>query len=93
MAENQKEEQGKFQGCCEGMPFADMMRKMMEGKHEGKPFNCAEVIDKMMDGKKASSFNCAEMMGKMAAGKEGVPFNCAEMMAKMMGRSAKEDKA
>lgn len=65
MAEEQKETQGKSQGCCAGMPFADMMRKMREGKQEGTPFNCAEIMGKMMEEKKAGSFNCAEMMSKM----------------------------
>ncbi len=64
MAEEQKETQGKSQGC-EGMPFADMMRKMMEGKQEGTPFNCAEIMGKIIEGKKAGSFNCAEMMSRM----------------------------
>ncbi len=47
MAEDQKDTQGKSQGCCEGMPFADMMRKMMEGKKAGS-FNCAEMMSQMM---------------------------------------------
>ncbi len=47
MAANQKNDQKEFKSCCEGMPFADMMRKMMEAKQSGSPFNCAEMMSKM----------------------------------------------
>ncbi len=93
MAENEKTQEKGFGKFCEGMRFADMMRKMMAGKQEGKSFDCAEMIGKMMEAKKTGSLNCAEMMGKMMAGKEGTPFNYSEMMAKMTGRAAKEEEA
>jgi len=48
MAEDQKNTQKGFQYCCEGMPFADMMRKMMAAKKTGRPFNCAEMMSQMM---------------------------------------------
>ena len=48
MAEDQKNVQKEFQSCCEGMPFGDMMRKMMEAKKSGAPFNCAEMMSHMM---------------------------------------------
>jgi len=48
MAEDQKNTQKEFQKFCEGMPFADMMRKMMEAKMTGHPFNCAEMMSHMM---------------------------------------------
>jgi len=48
MAEDQKKTQKEFQGCCEGMPFADMMRKMVEAKKSGSPFDCAEMMSRMM---------------------------------------------
>jgi hypothetical protein len=48
MTEDQKSSQKGFQSCCEGMPFADMMRKMMEAKKSGSPFNCAEMMSRMM---------------------------------------------
>ena len=48
MAEVQKNTQKEFQNFCEGMPFADMMRKMMEAKKTGHPFNCAEMMSQMM---------------------------------------------
>jgi hypothetical protein len=44
----QENTQKEFQGCCEGMPFTDMMRKMMETKKTGHHFNCAEVMSQMM---------------------------------------------
>ena len=48
MAEDQKKTQKEFQSCCEGMPFGDMMRKMMEAKKSGSPFDCAEMMSQMM---------------------------------------------
>ena len=48
MTEEQKKTQEGFQSCCGGMPFADMMRKMMEGKKGGSPFNCAEMMSQIM---------------------------------------------
>ena len=47
MAEDQKNSQKGFQNCCEGMPFGDMMRKMMEAKKSGASFNCEEMISQM----------------------------------------------
>ena len=48
MAEDQKNTQKEFQNFCGGMDFADMMRKMMEAKKAGRPFNCAEMMSQMM---------------------------------------------
>ncbi len=48
MAEDQKNTQKEFQSYRKGMPFADMMRKMMEAKKSGSPFNCAEMLAQMM---------------------------------------------
>jgi len=48
MAEDQKNAPKEFQGCCGGKPFGDMMRKMMEGKKSGSPFDCAEMMSQMM---------------------------------------------
>jgi hypothetical protein len=47
MSEDQKNSEKGFKGCCEGMPFEDMMRKMMEAKNSGTPFNCAEMMSQM----------------------------------------------
>jgi hypothetical protein len=38
----------EFRSCCEGMPFADMMRKMTEAKKAGQPFDCGEMMSRMM---------------------------------------------
>lgn len=48
MAEDQENTQKEFQSCCEGTPFADMMRKMMEAKKAGPPFNCAKMMSQIM---------------------------------------------
>jgi len=45
---DQENTQKQFRGCCEGMPFADMTRKMTEAKKTGHPFNCAEMMSQMM---------------------------------------------
>ena len=45
---DQENTQKEFQACCEGMPFADMMRKMTEAKKTGHPVNCAEMMSQMM---------------------------------------------
>ena len=42
---NTKEE---FFNCCEGMPFAEMMRKMMDREEGCHGFDCAEMMQKMM---------------------------------------------
>ncbi len=47
MAEEQKNAQKEFEGCCQGMPFADMMRKMMEAKKSGSAFNCEDMMSQM----------------------------------------------
>jgi hypothetical protein len=44
-ARNRKEE---TLSCCEGMPFADMMRKMMDQEKRRCGPDCAEMIGKMM---------------------------------------------
>jgi hypothetical protein len=48
MAEDQKNTQKEFKSFCEGMPFADMMQKMVDAKKSGSPFNCAEIMSQMM---------------------------------------------
>ena len=48
MAENQKYTQKEFQDFCEGMDFADMMRKMKEAKETCGSLNCAEMMSQMM---------------------------------------------
>lgn len=46
-AEEQKKTQEGFQSFCGGMPCGEMMRKMLETKTSGQPFNCAEMISRM----------------------------------------------
>ncbi len=48
MAEEQKKTQEEFQTFCGGMPCEDMIRKMLEAKKTGQPFNCAEMMSQMM---------------------------------------------
>jgi len=48
MTEEQKKTQEGFQSFCERMPCGDMMRKMLEAKKSGQPFNCAEMMSRMM---------------------------------------------
>ena len=48
MPEDQKKDQKEFKSCCEGMPFAEMMGKMMEAKKGEAPFNCVEMMSQMM---------------------------------------------
>ncbi len=47
MAEEQKKTENPFESFCQGMPFPEMMRKMMEKKTSGAPFNCAEMMSRM----------------------------------------------
>ncbi len=47
MGESQKNDQKEFKSCCEGMSFADTMRKMMAAEQSGSSFNCAEMMSKM----------------------------------------------
>jgi hypothetical protein len=48
MAEDQKNTQKEFKSFCQGIPFADMMRKMRDAKKSDSPFNCAEMISQMI---------------------------------------------
>ena len=61
--ENSKEE---FFDCCERMPFAEMMRNMMNQRGEELDSHCAEMMQKMMDKDSGCcDFDCSEMMQKM----------------------------
>jgi hypothetical protein len=48
MAEDPQNSQKEFQKFCAGMDFAEIMRKMMEAKKTGHPFDCAEMMSHMM---------------------------------------------
>jgi hypothetical protein len=44
----QKNSKEKPFNCCEGMDFAEMMRKMMDQEGGCHGFDCAEMMQKMM---------------------------------------------
>ncbi len=48
MSDQQKTTKEEFRKCFEGMPFAEMMQKMMAQKGEGFGFDCAEMMAQMM---------------------------------------------
>ena len=48
MADDQKNIPKEFLGCCEGMPFAEMMRKMMEAKKAASSCDCRVMMSRMM---------------------------------------------
>ena len=47
MRDEQKNTKEEALNCCEGMPFAEMMHKMMNQQGEGLGFDCAEIIQKI----------------------------------------------
>ncbi len=72
MAEDPQNTQKKFQKFCEGMDFADLMRKMTEAKKTGLPFNCAGMMSQMMQmccgGQKTKEGSTTETKEKPAPG-------------------------
>ena len=72
MAEDSKKTQKEFQKFCEGMDFADLMRKMMEAKKAGLPLNCAGMMSQMMQmccgGKKTKEGSTPESKENPAPG-------------------------
>lgn len=68
MSDEQKNTKEETLNCCEGMPFAEMMRKMMNQQGEGLGFDCAEMMSQMMEKMRAGGdpmAMCKEMMEKM----------------------------
>jgi hypothetical protein len=66
MTDKQRNTEKEFSSCCEGMPFANMMQKIMNQRGECHDFDCAEMMRKMMDKEEGChDFDCAEMMRKM----------------------------
>lgn len=64
MKEDQKNTTKEFRQFCEGMPFAEMMRKMMGQQGVDSP--CAEMMKKIMGSEKEGCSNhCAGMMQKI----------------------------
>ena len=67
-AKNNKEETGS---SWEGMPYAEMRRKMMDQGGVCCGFNCAEMMSQMMEKEKAGGdpmAKCQEMVEKMQKG-------------------------
>ena len=48
MTDKQENTREESFNCCEGMPFAEMMRKMMDQERGCHGFDCAEMMQKMM---------------------------------------------
>ncbi len=48
MADDQKKGEKDFQSFCQNMPCADMIKKMMEAKKAGLPFDCTAMMSQMM---------------------------------------------
>ena len=68
MSDEQKNTKEETLNCCEGMPFAEMMQKMMNQQGEGLGFDCAEMMSQMMEKMKADGdpmAMCKEMMEKL----------------------------
>jgi len=68
MNEKPKNNKEETRSCWEDMPFAEMMRKMMDQQGEGLGFDCAEMMSQMMEKMKAGGdpmAMCKEMMEKM----------------------------
>ena len=66
MSEEQKNIKQETLNCCESMPFAEMMQKMMNQQSEGFGFHCAEIMQKMTDQEGGCcGFDRSEMMSQM----------------------------
>jgi len=68
MSDEQKNTKEETLNCCEGMPFAEMMQKMMNQQGEGLGFDCAEMMSEMMEKVKTGGdpmAMCKEMMEKL----------------------------
>jgi hypothetical protein len=69
MAEDPKNTQKEFPGCCEGMPFAEIMRKVMETKESVSPTFCADMMCRM----KQMCCGGGEKRDEAAQKREGTP--------------------
>jgi hypothetical protein len=68
MSDEQKNTKEETLNCCEGIPFAEMMQKMMNQQGEGLGFDCSEMMSQMMEKMKTGGdpmAMCKEMMQKM----------------------------
>ncbi len=72
MAEDTKNTQKEFQKLCEGMDWAEIMRKMTEAKKAGLPFDCKGMMSRMMqkccEGKKTKEGTDLETKENAAPG-------------------------
>ena len=66
MADKRKNTGEEFFNCCESMPFAEMVRNMMNHQGAELDSNCAEMMQKMRDQESGCcDFDCSEMMARM----------------------------
>jgi hypothetical protein len=68
MSDEQKNTKEETLNCCEGIPFAEMMQKMMNQQGEGLGFDCSEMMSQMMEKMKTGGdpmAMCKEMKEKM----------------------------
>jgi len=68
MSDEQKNTKEETLNCCEGIPFAEMMQKMMNQQGEGLGLYCSEMMSQMMEKMKTGGdpmAMCKEMMKKM----------------------------
>jgi hypothetical protein len=68
MSDEQKNTQEETLNCCEGIPFAEMMQKMINQQGEGLGFDCSEMMSQMMEKMKTGGdpmAMCKEMMEKL----------------------------
>ena len=68
MNEKPKNNKEETRSCWEDMPFAEMMRKMMDQQGERLGFDCAEMMSQMMEKVRTGGdpmAMCKEMMEKM----------------------------
>ena len=49
MSDEQKNTKEETLNCCEGIPFAEIMQKMMNQQGEGLGFDCSEMMSQMME--------------------------------------------
>jgi hypothetical protein len=68
MSDEQKNTKEETLNCCEGIPFAEIMQKMMNQQGEGLGFDCSEMMSQMMEKMKTGGdpmAMCKEMKEKM----------------------------
>jgi len=66
MADKRKNTGEEFFNCCESIPFAELMQKMMNQRAEELDSKCAEMMQKMRSQESGRcDFDCSEMMARM----------------------------